>query len=57
MYVSGLSVNDDRDTVRPAINVDLTKVLFTSAPVNGKQGSGSLKEIADYAGTEWKLTV
>lgn len=54
---------------RPAFNLDLTSVLFTSAAVGGKipaAGSGgnqggeaddAIFEIGDYTGNEWKLTL
>ena len=46
-----------KDTaVRPALNVDLGKVLFTSAAENGKQGDG-LTAVGGYTGSDWKLTV
>ena len=47
-------------TVRPAFNLDLTSVLFTSAAVGGKSASGmdrGLTEIDDYDGNEWNLTL
>ncbi len=54
--------------VRPAFNLDLTSVLFTSAAVGGKipaassdgnQGgeADAIFEIGDYDGSEWKLTL
>lgn len=61
-------VNDDW-AARPAFNLDLTSVLFTSAAVGGKipaAGSGgnqggeaddAIFEIGDYTGNEWKLTL
>ena len=42
--------------VRPAVQVDLGKVLFTSAAENGKQ-TGGLTAVGSYSGKEWKLTV
>ena len=54
---------------RPAFNLDLTSVLFTSAAAGGKipaAGSGgnqggeaadAIFEIGDYDGSEWKLTL
>ena len=54
---------------RPAFNLDLNSVLFTSAAVGGKipaAGSGgnqggeaadAIFEIGDYTGSEWKLTL
>lgn len=46
--------------MRPAFNLDLTSVLFTSAAVGGKADStvdGNLTEVAAYDGNEWKLTL
>ena len=65
----GYRVNDANIAVRPAFNLDLTSVLFTSAAVGGKipaAGSGgnqggeaadAIFEIGDYDGNEWKLTL
>lgn len=46
--------------VRPAFNLDLTSVLFTSAAAGGKSANGmdsGLTAIGNYAGNEWKLTL
>ena len=46
--------------VRPAFNLDLNSVLFTSAAVGGKSASGmdsGLTAVGDYDGSEWKLTL
>ena len=43
--------------VRPAFNLDLNSVLFTSAAVGGKAGDGELTAVGDYTGSEWKLTL
>lgn len=43
-------------TVRPAVNIDLGKVLFTSAAEGGKQ-IGALEKVPDYTGKDWKLTL
>lgn len=55
--------------VRPAFNLDLTSVLFTSAAVGGKipaassggnqggEAADAIFEIGDYDGNEWKLTL
>ena len=53
----GIVVDTQSVAVRPALNVDLSKVLLTSAAVGGKQGSGALKPVGKYTGSEWKLTV
>ena len=41
---------------RPAFNLDLNSVLFTSAAVGGKP-EGGLTPISEYSGNEWKLTL
>ena len=43
-------------TVRPAFNLNLNSVLFTSATVGGKP-DGGLTEVPEYSGNEWKLTL
>ena len=51
----------DRDwAARPAFNLNLNSVLFTSAAVGGKSASGmdsGLTAVEDYNGNEWKLTL
>ena len=42
--------------VRPAFNLNLNSVLFTSAAVGGKP-DGGLTPIPEYSGNEWKLTL
>ena len=42
--------------VRPAFNLDLNSVLFTSPAVGGKP-EGGLTPISEYSGNEWKLTL
>ncbi|MCD8045763.1 MAG: DUF6273 domain-containing protein [Clostridiales bacterium] len=47
---------------RPAFNLNLESVLFTSAVEGGKKssvaaGADAISEIADYSGSEWKLTL
>ncbi len=47
---------------RPAFNLNLESALFTSAAEGGKKSSGAasadaISEIADYSGSEWKLTL
>ena len=41
---------------RPAFNLNLNSVLFTSAAVGGKP-DGGLTEVPEYSGNEWKLTL
>ena len=53
-------VDDGYYAVRPAFNLDLTSVLFTSAAVGGKSANGmdsGLTAIGNYDGNEWKLTI
>ncbi|HJA12754.1 MAG TPA: hypothetical protein H9799_07360 [Candidatus Mediterraneibacter merdipullorum] len=62
--------NVDHDwAARPAFNLDLNSVLFISAAEGGKissaasggnqggEAAGSIFEIGDYTGNEWKLTL
>ena len=42
---------------RPAFNLDVDSVLFTSAAVGGKVSQGAISPIAAYTGSEWKLTL
>ena len=65
----GHSVRIAYNAVRPAFNLDLTSVLFTSAAVGGKipaassggnqggEAADAIFEIGDYDGNEWKLTL
>lgn len=55
----GNPVNDKTSAVRPAFNLDLNSVLFTSAASGGKDSGtvGTLSTVSDYAGNEWKLTI
>lgn len=56
----GNRVNYDRKAVRPAFNLDLSSVLFTSAAVGGKAANGmdsGLTAVGGYDGNEWKLTL
>lgn len=57
--VSGVDVTARTQGVRPALNVDLSKVLFTSAAVGGKDNTadGSLTKINTTDSSDWKLTV
>ena len=52
--------NDYSYTARPAFNLDLDAVLFTSAAVGGKSATGmesGLTAVDAYDGSEWKLTL
>ena len=52
----GNPVNDKSFAVRPAFNLNLSSVLFTSAATGGKP-DGGLTAVDAYAGNEWKLTL
>ena len=54
--ITSVDINDNTIAVRPALNIDLGKVLFTSAAENGKPGDG-LTAVETYTGSDWKLTV
>jgi len=55
---SGASIRkkNNHRTVRPAFNLNLNAVLFTSAAVGGKP-EGGLTAVPEYGGNEWKLTL
>ena len=55
---SGASIRkkNNHRTVRPAFNLNLNSVLFTSAAVGGKP-DGGLTAVPEYSGNEWKLTL
>lgn len=56
----GNPVNNRVTAVRPAFNLDLDDVLFTSAAEGGKSASGmdnGLSAVVNYSGNEWKLTL
>ena len=54
---SGSALNVDYDAaVRPAMELDLSSVLFISAAEHGKVAD-LMTPIAEYAGDEWKLTL
>ena len=52
---------DTARAARPAFNLALDSVLFTSAAEGGKSsgpiGAGALEEVLKYTGSEWKLTL
>lgn len=58
---SGFPVAHPGHAVRPAFNLNLDAVLFTSAAVGGKSsgavGADALKFVSNYSGSEWKLTL
>ena len=54
----GNPVNNKEIAVRPAFNLNLSSVLFTSAAAGGKSaGANGLAAVADYSGSDWKLTL
>lgn len=58
--VEGELVDDKSSAVRPAFNLNLSSVLFTSAADSGKSASGmdnGLAAVAAYSGKDWKLTL
>lgn len=61
VFYTGGSVVDTGIAVRPAFNLNLNSVLFTSAAVGGKSsgavGADVLQPVSEYAGNEWKLTL
>ena len=61
-YLGGVDYNDVYYgwAARPAFNLNLKSVLFTSAAAGGKSASGmdsGLTAVDDYTGSEWKLTL
>ncbi len=52
----GNPVVNKNTAVRPAFNLDLSSVLFTSAATRGKP-DGGLTAVDAYTGNEWKLTL
>ena len=61
VFVRGGNVNNFIFAVRPAMNIDSSKVLFTSPAEGGKSsgepGADAMKEVGSYTGSDWKLTV
>ncbi len=58
--LNGNYVDNNSYSARPAFNLDLDAVLFTSAAKDGKSASGmesGLTEVGAYDGSEWKLTL
>ena len=57
----GLFVDIGTFAVRPALNINLKSILFTSAAEGGKKsgtaGADALTAVADYSGNDWKLTI
>ena len=61
VFVRGGNVNNFIFAVRPAMNIDTSKVLFTSPAEGGKAsgvpGADAMKEVGSYTGSDWKLTI
>ena len=61
VFVRGSNVSNFDLAVRPAMNIDPSKVLFSSAAEGGKTsgdpGADAMKEVGPYNGSDWKLTV
>ena len=57
----GFNVRRGSSCVRPAFNLNLESVIFTSAAVGGKissaEGGDAISKIADYSGNDWKVTL
>ena len=56
VFDNGMHHISEKYGVRPAFNLNLNSVLFTSAAVGGKP-DGGLNTISEYTGNEWKLTL
>ena len=61
VFVRGGNVTNYIFAVRPAMNIDTSKVLFTSPAEGGKTsgvpGADAVKEVGSYTGSDWKLTL
>lgn len=61
VFVRGGNVNNFIFAVRPAMNIDASKVLFTSpaegGKISGAPGADAMKEVGFYTGNDWKLTI
>ena len=61
VFVRGGNVNNFIFAVRPAMNIDTSKVLFSSLAEGGKTsgvpGADALKEVGSFAGSDWKFTI
>ena len=56
VFDNGIYHTFEKYGVRPAFNLNLNSVLFTSAAVGGKP-NGGLTPISEHTGNEWKLTL
>ncbi|MBP5529884.1 MAG: InlB B-repeat-containing protein, partial [Lachnospiraceae bacterium] len=61
VFRDGYYVNRSSFAIRPALNLNLESLIFTSAAEGGKisgtAGADALTAVADYSGNEWKLTI
>lgn len=61
VFVRGSNVSNFDLAVRPAMHIDSSKVLFSSAAEGGKTsgepGADAMKEVGSYSGSDWKLTL
>ncbi|SDA41285.1 LysM domain-containing protein [Lachnospiraceae bacterium G11] len=61
LFSSGLPIANVGTAVRPAFDLNLSSVIYTSAAVGGKSsgtvGADALTSVADYTGTDWKVTL
>ena len=61
VFVRGGSVNNFLFAVRPAMNIDTSKVLFTSpaggGKISGAPGPDAMRAVGSYTGSDWKLTI
>ena len=61
VFVRGGNVNNFIFAVRPAMNIDTSKVLFSSLAEGGKTsgvpGADALKEVGSFAGSDWIFTI
>lgn len=56
--LKGIIVNIDSNAVRPAFNLDLASVLFTSSPTGKKTDKmGMVSAVDSYSQSDYKLTV
>ena len=57
----GYRVYNSVIAIRPALNINLKSLIFTSAAEGGKisgtAGADALTAVADYSGNDWKLTL
>ena len=61
VFVRGGSVNNFLFAVRPAMNIDTSKALFTSpaggGKISGAPGPDAMRAVGYYTGSDWKLTI